>query len=272
MKTRIISGIVMAAVVALVLVLGLCWQFYVIIGFGAIIAAIASYELLHNVAGIENKIALAGAAIYTAVSATVIILDGINVSNKIIEPKNIACIYFLFAAIVMIFYHNEFSLEKIVIFSAMPLFISFGFAKICGITSLSKGIYYLLLMLDFSSVCDMGAYFIGSKWGKRKLCPAVSPKKTVEGAIGGIVSSVVFAVILMFCFRNTNKFLMTLILTVPFCMIGMIGDLFTSLIKRSVGIKDYGNLIPGHGGILDRFDSMLFIAPFLYMYATAGVL
>ena len=118
----------------------------------------------------------------------------------------------------------------------------------------------------------MGAYFVGVTCGKHKLCPEISPKKTVEGAIGEIVSAVVFALVFMFAFSQTEKLVSTLILTVPLCIVGMMGDLFASSIKRSVGLKDYSNLIPGHGGVLDRVDSILLIAPVMYLCMLFGVL
>ena len=117
----------------------------------------------------------------------------------------------------------------------------------------------------------MGAYFIGVNFGTHKLCPEISPKKTVEGALGGILSSIIISFLFTLIF-NVNKAYILIPLTLVFCIIGMLGDLFASAIKRSVGIKDYGNLIPGHGGILDRLDSVLFIAPLLYAVISLGVL
>ena len=105
----------------------------------------------------------------------------------------------------------------------------------------------------------MGAYFTGTLIGKHKLCPNISPKKTIEGAVGGIVVGIAFAMVIMLTFDRFN--IITLLFSIPFCLLGIIGDLFASVIKRSVGLKDFGNLIPGHGGVLDRFDSMILIAP-----------
>ena len=133
-----------------------------------------------------------------------------------------------------------------------------------------RDLLYLLLLLNFSSVCDCGAYFVGVTVGRHKLCEKISPKKTVEGAIGGIVSSIIVTVILTLCFKRSV--LMPIVLTVPFCIIGMLGDLFASSIKRSVGLKDYGNLIPGHGGVLDRVDSIIMIVPLLFILALYGVI
>ena len=133
-----------------------------------------------------------------------------------------------------------------------------------------ESLYYLLLLFNFSSVCDMGAYFSGVTLGKHKLCPAISPKKTVEGAVGGVLSSIVVTLILSICFKKA--ILVPMLLTIPFCILGMIGDLFASAIKRSVDLKDYGNLIPGHGGILDRLDSILMISPLLALVMAIGII
>ncbi len=118
----------------------------------------------------------------------------------------------------------------------------------------------------------MGAYFVGVTCGRHKLCPEISPKKTVEGAVGGIVSSLVFTLIFVFAFGKGNLLLPSLICTIPLCIVGMMGDLFASAIKRSVSLKDYGALIPGHGGVLDRCDSILMLAPIVYLLIRIGVL
>lgn len=112
---------------------------------------------------------------------------------------------------------------------------------------------------------DIMAYFIGYAIGKHKLCPALSPKKTIEGAIGGIVGSVAFN--LVFSLIVFKEFPLWLILfSIIGSVVSQLGDLSASLIKRKLGVKDYGKLIPGHGGILDRFDSVLFVAPILYIF------
>ena len=108
------------------------------------------------------------------------------------------------------------------------------------------------------------------KFGKRKLCPRVSPKKTVEGAIGGVLGSAVINIIALFvcnwlCYRDFPLpvwFMIILSFVVP--VVSMFGDLVASTIKRNYAIKDFGNIIPGHGGIMDRLDSISFVAPFLY--------
>ena len=116
-------------------------------------------------------------------------------------------------------------------------------------------------MLAFLS--DTGAYFAGLKFGKHKLAPVISPKKTVEGVIGGILGAVlgmvIYCAVLQLGFGFRVNYLLALLYGVAGSAAGVFGDLCFSVIKRQTGIKDYGNLIPGHGGILDRFDSMIVV-------------
>ncbi|MBR6472214.1 MAG: phosphatidate cytidylyltransferase [Firmicutes bacterium] len=142
----------------------------------------------------------------------------------------------------------------------------FHFVVLIDECDYAKNYIWLVFIIAFGT--DIFAYFTGMLIGKHKLCPTLSPKKTIEGAIGGMIGAMVFSVFLG-CFIlgpwhaiNVNFILMTLIGSV----ISQLGDLSASAFKRQMGIKDYGNLIPGHGGILDRFDSVLFVAPYLYFY------
>lgn len=274
LKTRIISGIVMGIIVAAVVSAGMLWNTAVIVLFTALLAGAAIYELAHNAAGIKSGAAVGGACVYSFAAVCIILFGDLGFPNAdnvrlLIE---ITAIYYLFAVCATLINHKEFSLAAIVTLAAMPFFIALGFSSLGAVINHVNGLYYLLLMLNFSSVCDMGAYFIGSACGKHKLCPGISPKKTVEGAVGGIVCSLAVSVIIALCFGRISALPLLLVLTVPFCVIGMLGDLFASAIKRSVGLKDYSHLIPGHGGILDRFDSMLLIAPVLYICACRGII
>lgn len=297
MKTRIISGIIMGVIVACVLALGFLVQPIIITLAVALIAAGAIYELLHNAAGIKSKTPWIGAGIFTFLyvlsrdtdvcdkirsllyaEETESLLSGYRNVKNLSAFYNywahllngIVLLYFLFAVVTVLKNHKEFDLGKIVALFALPLPYAYAFSCLSGVIKHTDGIYYLLLLLNFSSVCDMGAYFVGVTMGKHKLCPNLSPKKTVEGAVGGIVSSIIVTVIISLCFAKS--LVIPMILTIPFCILGMIGDLFASAIKRSVGLKDYSNLIPGHGGILDRVDSIIMIAPFLYFAITLGVI
>ena len=127
-------------------------------------------------------------------------------------------------------------------------------------------LYFIFLILGFAWGGDSAAYFAGRAFGKHKLAPVVSPKKTVEGAVGGVVGGAVLVLIAAVIMNRTLDLEMPLwsavVLGAVGAVLGEIGDLSFSVIKRQTGIKDYGHIFPGHGGVLDRFDSVLFVAPF----------
>ena len=139
-----------------------------------------------------------------------------------------------------------------------------------NIRSEEFGLYTLALAIFVCIVDDIAAYFAGKVCGKHKLAPIISPNKTVEGSIGGIVCSVAFFLLLGFILDKTgvvSVYYSKLILyLIPASIVGQFGDLSLSTIKRITKIKDYGTLLPGHGGILDRFDSLLFVLPFTYIF------
>lgn len=139
---------------------------------------------------------------------------------------------------------------------------------LCAIVRLIKmdnGRFLVLVPFIIAFISDSGAYFSGRAFGRRKLAPIISPKKTVEGAIGGIASSatamLIYVLILRFGFQFEVNYLFAILYGVLGALASILGDLFFSVIKRQVKLKDYGNVLPGHGGILDRFDSMVVVAP-----------
>lgn len=127
----------------------------------------------------------------------------------------------------------------------------------------SKLIYFLLLVVWMG---DAGAYYVGSKFGKRRLSPLISPKKSIEGGIGGMITSLIAAAVISLTFFPEFPLVHAMICGALLSCTGVIGDLAESLWKRSAAVKDSGTLIPGHGGFLDRSDSILFTAPLLYGY------
>ena len=135
-------------------------------------------------------------------------------------------------------------------------------------------LFFILLGLFAAWLSDSFAYFSGRFFGKHKLCPKISPKKTVEGAIGGIVGAVVSNVVLFTVFDrcfftvHTIGYGCVILVSLALAVIGICGDLTASVIKRNFGVKDFGNLFPGHGGVMDRFDSALFVLTMLYAFIT----
>jgi phosphatidate cytidylyltransferase len=145
-------------------------------------------------------------------------------------------------------------------------------AHVILLRALPDGASWVLIATAITASSDSGAYFAGKNFGKKKLCPNISPNKTIEGAVGGIVcaliAAVTFALVLLPSFNIFSLVAVTAILTV----IGIAGDLTESIIKRGTDTKDSGRCLAGHGGILDRVDSLLFVAPVLYYFLIFSVL
>ena len=135
------------------------------------------------------------------------------------------------------------------------------------ILNLSNGRNLVLIPFISAWCADAGAYFIGSKFGKHKLAPSISPRKSVEGAIGGVAGGIlgmlIYGIILHFC-KTDVPWIAFIVIGFLGSFFGLLGDLFLSYIKRDCKIKDFGNFLPGHGGVLDRFDSVLFVVPVCY--------
>lgn len=148
---------------------------------------------------------------------------------------------------------------------AGPMYVGVLLAAVPGLFLVSDGTWVVLAMaLAWGS--DTGAYFAGRFFGRRKLAPAISPAKTVEGAIGGLLASIFFAVIGSVFFLSDLPVLHAVLLAIVANVLGQSGDLAESLIKRSTGVKDSGSILPGHGGLLDRIDALMFTAVACLLY------
>ncbi|WP_049618553.1 MULTISPECIES: phosphatidate cytidylyltransferase [unclassified Streptococcus] len=166
-----------------------------------------------------------------------------------------------------VFNMKTYSYSEVVFPIASSLYVGIGFHNLvtARMDSFSKVLFALLIVW----ATDIGAYMIGRKIGKRKLMPAVSPNKTVEGFLGGIVSAVVVAILFVLVhssFAAGYSIPILVILVVIFSVFAQFGDLVESAIKRRFGVKDSGRVIPGHGGILDRFDSLIFVFPIMHFF------
>jgi phosphatidate cytidylyltransferase len=147
------------------------------------------------------------------------------------------------------------------------LYIPFLLAHLLMLRLLPLGINWLLLVMLIVMTNDSAAYYIGSAFGKHRLYAAVSPKKSIEGALGGLAGSLIGTLLAKFTFFPQLGFADAIITALVIGIIGQLGDLFESLLKRSFGVKDSGSIFPGHGGVLDRMDSIIFAAPVTYYYA-----
>lgn len=149
------------------------------------------------------------------------------------------------------------------------IYIPFLFSFLKLILMMENGRLLIWFVIAGAFACDTFAYLIGCKFGKRKLCPDVSPKKTIEGSIAGILgvilAYIIIYVIATYCLNMNLNILIVLLMAIVSGIVGQFGDLSASSIKRFCKIKDFGSIMPGHGGILDRCDSIMFVAPIVYM-------
>lgn len=193
------------------------------------------------------------------------------VSSIIISSEFIFLSLVLFMIIafsVMIASHKKITYIELVYALLGTLLISFGMSSLSLICTYSVSItFFFVTAFALPWMADAGGFFVGATLGKHKLCPNISPKKTVEGAIGGVVFCIGSALLIGVIFQNliltdmkVNFWALALLGAID-APISILGDLSFSLIKRSLNIKDYGSIFPGHGGMLDRFDSIIFTAP-----------
>lgn len=167
-----------------------------------------------------------------------------------------------------VFSGEGFTADKAAILSSNAVYVAFGFSSLVLLRDMKYGVYVFIIPFVVSWMTDTFAYFTGMLIGKHKLIPSVSPKKTVEGAVGGTVFAVALTLLYGFIAGKINgaepQYLSIAIISTVTSVLSQCGDLIMSLIKRKYGIKDYGKVFPGHGGVLDRFDSIVMTAPVIY--------
>lgn len=147
------------------------------------------------------------------------------------------------------------------------LYVPLLLSHLVLVRALPHGVAWIFLLFFVVMCGDSAAFYVGSAIGKHRLYPEVSPKKSIEGALGGLVGSIGGALLARYLFYPELAIVHAVIAALLLGTLGQIGDLFESMIKRSCGVKDSGTIFPGHGGVLDRLDSMLFAAPALYYFA-----
>lgn len=173
---------------------------------------------------------------------------------------------FLLLACYILYYYSK--IEDALSFFSRSLFgvsyVGFLGAHLLLLYHLPDGSSWILVLTAITAGSDSGAYYCGRAFGKHKLCPLVSPNKTVEGAIGGLVAGVAVAVLMAMILRLQVNWFFLVPAAILLTGVGIVGDLTESIIKRATATKDSGTLLGGHGGVLDRVDSLLFAAPVLY--------
>lgn len=267
MKTRLCS----AAVGIIILIVVLSFFQTPVLNFAImVVALLAMYEFLTATKINRNKLLPAMAYLVTAAFPFVPMQKELNLLPLFLLP------YIAVLFMILLRTHQDTRVEDIALTFMMSIGIPLSLAAAVYLrdnNGYALGMYYLLLALSCAWYSDSGAYFVGKACGKRKLCPQISPHKTVEGLIGGLVSCILLNLLTGFCYEKicaltgvvVQIHYLRLILISPLAsLISVLGDLSFSMIKRQFSIKDFGNIMPGHGGVLDRFDSVLFTLPFIY--------
>ena len=271
MKTRVISGVVLAILLFLTLFLG----GYVTLAVLLFVSLVAYHELVAalGVSGEKGRPSAPELIGYCAVVLHYLFM-AFN-GGKFVFFILTLMLLFMGEAAVFVFTFPKYTFAQM-----MSATFSFVYAPM-----MLSFIYILRIREDgalvawipfVAWVCDTSAYFAGSMFGKHKLCPNLSPKKTVEGAVGGCLGSMIvgciFGVVISNVYGQKESMVTNVIvfavITLVAGILSQIGDLLASGLKRNHDIKDYGTLIPGHGGIMDRFDSVIFITPAIYFLAT----
>lgn len=257
MKTRVIAAVVLLPLL-LVVLMALPPIFTAILL--AAMSAVAAYELLWGTGLVKHPRLVAYALIEAAFIG---IWCGLGCPYAWGLLGVLVFVLALFAE--MLAANTKLSFDKIMICMAGGLLVPYLLCSIMRIRSMELGSALVLLPFLLAFVSDSGAYFAGIFLGKHKLAPIISPKKTVEGMFGGIAAAIlgmmIYGLVLWLCLGYRVNFLYGVLYGVVGSVASVLGDLTFSVIKRQTGIKDYGNLIPGHGGILDRFDSMTVVGP-----------
>lgn len=257
MKTRIIAAVVLLPLLLLVVLAAPKVCTAVLFG---LMAAIAAYELLAGT-GIVKHLRL---TLYAMVSAFWCVLwCGLGIGYAWLLLGILLFWVALFAE--MMASQMKLTFDKVGAALVAGVVLPILLAALVRIHGTEKGRFLILIPFVLAFLSDTGAYFIGLAFGKHKLAPVISPKKSVEGVFGGVLGAVLgmflYCLVLQIFFNFTANYLFALIYGILGSLAGVFGDLCFSVIKRQTGIKDYGNLIPGHGGILDRFDSMIVVGP-----------
>lgn len=250
MLTRIITAVVGIPIVFFTVILG-GFAFNTLLVIATIIAFNEYLKIISM-----NKLNF---NILSALVAVLLLYTNIDVLLIIITTAIILSIYI-----------------RIVNFSTTELkdlgLLAWGFMYIHGVLYLLKeirtyeqGLVFIFLLLIITWVTDSGAFFVGINFGKKKIAPTISPKKSIEGSIGGTLLTIISLLVLNRFFYVTD-YLTIGIFALVGSILSQLGDLFESAIKREYKVKDSGNILPGHGGILDRIDSLLFLVPLAYIF------
>ena len=272
MKQRILGAVVGIPLLLAVLCWAPDWATALLL---AALSVIAAHELLTAVCGAEK--AKRWTALPAVTGALVIAAVYFSGEHYADSPAGTVLRWLIAAAVLALLLASVLTygrpgalvLQDVCVMAVAGLVIPWAFSCMLQLRMLPHGAGMVLMPLVAAFCSDSAALFTGMACGRHKMAPLVSPHKTVEGALGGIaggvVGMVIFRIVFYFCTLVPLHIGWCVVIGLAGALMGELGDLSFSVIKRQVGIKDYGRLLPGHGGVLDRFDSVLFAAPMIWM-------
>lgn len=260
-KTRLLSGIVLVLLALVFIISG----GYLLLGATLVISIIGMFELYRVFQMEKSPLAFLG---YLAVC----VFYGNLRWNFLPDSLIVILAFMILLMFVYVFAYPKYRANQVMAAFFGLFYVGIMLSYVYQIRTLERGLYLTFLIFLCSWGCDTCAYCVGMLIGKHKMSPVLSPKKSIEGAVGGVVGAALLTALYCFIFRKpmdigTVEITVLAVISGIGALISMVGDLTASAIKRNYDIKDYGKLIPGHGGILDRFDSMIITAPIIYYLA-----
>ncbi|MEY8445357.1 phosphatidate cytidylyltransferase [Enterococcus ratti] len=263
MKKRVIT-----AVVALALFIPIIWMGGMLLELvAAVLAVVGVYELFK----MKGLTLLSFEGLLSAIGAVILVLPKERWFFFLPEMTSTFILFYFVVMILLgssVISKNTYTIDEAGFPVIVSLYVGIGFQNF--VNARIEGLAVLIFGLLIVWATDIGAYMIGRKYGKHKLSPDISPNKTIEGALGGIVSALVVAILYFLLYPVNELFrhsvFVMFLLTILLSMVGQFGDLVESSIKRHYEVKDSGNILPGHGGILDRFDSLFFVFPMMHLF------
>lgn len=274
MKQRLVTGLLWGSLAILTMV----FIFSPLMGILIALFSMGAVHEIEKVAGVKNTPVMAVSLIFAGALPLIVEYKLLERFRVPLMPVIAVYVMLLLTLMLAKYETTKFEHIAIVVFSsicvpyALSTFMLLRdvYKKFPGEFEQSQGFYLFFLALACAWITDIFAYFVGRKLGKHKMSPKISPKKSIEGAVGGIIVTMLFNLAALFIFTRyffaspIMPYWMVVPISAALSVIGMLGDLSASVIKRNYGQKDFGTLMKGHGGIMDRFDSCLFVFPALY--------
>lgn len=261
MKERVISAIVALIIVLPFLLLG--GNLFVLLV--AVLGILGLKEILNLRKNLPTRMKIVSYVLFL-----VLLIYGYTFTGKVYLMNFsfvIICLMVLFLSLIFYGNNKKYNIEDAFFLSASIIFLSSAFNLFIVVRE--TGLEYILYLFSITIITDTFAYLIGRKIGKHKLIPNISPNKTKEGLFSGILIGTIFSSLVYYFLISNSNFHLTILITLILSILGECGDLFFSQIKRNYGVKDFSNIMPGHGGILDRLDSIIFV---LYGYVIISII